>query len=87
MMIKQARQFESLFAEQRPMDERHGIALAEWARGSKPQDLTAIIKAGDAAADLGTEALKTWWESISNDQRKALKTNLEAWKIKSGATK
>ena len=35
MMMKLPRQFEQLFAEPRPLDEAHGEALAQWARGGK----------------------------------------------------
>lgn len=33
LMMKLPKQFEQLFAEARPLDEAHGQALAEWARG------------------------------------------------------
>jgi hypothetical protein len=36
MMMKLPRQFEQLFSDGRPLDEKHGAGLAEWARGSKP---------------------------------------------------
>jgi ABC-type dipeptide/oligopeptide/nickel transport system ATPase subunit len=36
MMIKPARQFNSIFAEQKPLDESIGRALAAWARGGSP---------------------------------------------------
>lgn len=35
MMMKLPRQFEKLFADGRALDEAHGTALAEWAKGSK----------------------------------------------------
>lgn len=34
-MMKLPRQFEPLFTDGRPLDEKHGVGLAEWARGSK----------------------------------------------------
>jgi len=34
-MMKLPRQFETLFADGRALDETHGTALAEWAKGSK----------------------------------------------------
>lgn len=35
LMMKLPKQFEQLFADSRPLDEAHGQALAEWARGGK----------------------------------------------------
>lgn len=35
MMMKLPRQFEPLFEDGRALDERHGVGLAEWAKGSK----------------------------------------------------
>lgn len=35
LMMKLPKQFEQLFAESRPLDEAHGEALAQWARGGK----------------------------------------------------
>jgi hypothetical protein len=35
LMMKLPRQFEKLFADGRALDEAHGTALAEWAKGSK----------------------------------------------------
>lgn len=35
MMMKLPRQFDTLFSDGRPLDERHGVGLAEWARGTK----------------------------------------------------
>jgi energy-coupling factor transporter ATP-binding protein EcfA2 len=34
-MMKLPRQFENLFSDGRPLDEAHGVGLAEWARGAK----------------------------------------------------
>jgi hypothetical protein len=36
LMMKLPRQFEGLFAEQKPLDESIGRSLAEWARGGSP---------------------------------------------------
>lgn len=52
MMIKSAKQFEGLFVDRRPLDEAHGKALAEWARGSNLQldARPAGSAGGDASA-------------------------------------
>jgi ABC-type dipeptide/oligopeptide/nickel transport system ATPase subunit len=49
-MMKLPRQFEDLFRDGRALDEKHGVALAEWARGAKsnggrpPADQPAAVK-------------------------------------------
>lgn len=87
IMIKPARQFDHLFAEQKPLDEGIGRALAEWARGgspapakqSKPQDdKTAAewdVELGEAAKR-GTAALLEMWKQVPRE----IKPDLEAAK-------
>jgi hypothetical protein len=53
-MIKPAKQFTDLFSgERRPLDEKHGVGLALWARGtpSSPQAATPAPDASPPAAD------------------------------------
>lgn len=50
MMMKLPRQFEQLFAEPRPLDEAHGEALAQWARGGKSLAGVPARKDGTASA-------------------------------------
>lgn len=49
MMMKLPRQFEQLFAEPRPLDEAHGEALAQWARGGKSLGGAARVSDNGAA--------------------------------------
>jgi hypothetical protein len=39
-----------------------------------------LIAVGDAASAKGTEALRAWWDSLTNPDRLALKDKLPAWK-------
>lgn len=90
MMIKPARQFDKLFAEQKPLDESIGRSLAEWARGgavkSEPrqgavqdeserlQSLDGIL---DSAAKIGTAALQEAWKQLTPTDQQSLKAALD----------
>lgn len=54
MMMKLPRQFESIFAAQKSLDEDTGRALAEWARGSRPHAKDAGV--GNSAAPSPSQA-------------------------------
>jgi hypothetical protein len=87
LMMKLPAQFKSIFAEQKPLDESIGRALAEWARGGSPSPKVADVgeaftaaewdlRLADAAA-LGTEALKKVWATIPpSDDKKMLEQAL-----------
>jgi ABC-type dipeptide/oligopeptide/nickel transport system ATPase subunit len=53
MMIKPARQFNGIFAEQKPLDESIGRALATWARGETPAQSSAVTSVASAPASGG----------------------------------
>lgn len=92
MMIKPARQFDALFAQQKTLDENIGRSLAEWARGGAPaakpeprhdgvQDeserLHGLDKTLDAAAKKGTAALQEAWKQIAPADQHSLKAALD----------
>jgi len=59
LMMKLPKQFKDIFAEQKPLDESIGRALAEWARGGSPssapipapKSAAPTLPTGDGAAD------------------------------------
>ena len=73
-IIKLPQQFRSIFETKQPLSEDIGRQLAEWARGGKPVD---PIEAGRAAAGNGTEALKAWFQTLSQADKKRLKPALD----------
>ncbi len=83
LMMKLPEQFRALLVDGKALDEAKGKAFAEWARGDKPKslDIEALERHGYAAAAKGVEALKTWWLSLTNPERAALKSVQESnWK-------
>ncbi len=74
MMAKLPEQFRGILDTGNPLDEDTGRRLAEWAKGGAPVD---PLPAGREAASRGEAALKTWWESLNNVQRAALKKVLK----------
>lgn len=90
MMIKQAKQFESIFKERVPLSEAIGEAMANWAIAKKPltaQQIQELEATGEAKAGLGVDKFKEWWESLTKEGRVALKAKLEAWKSTAAAVK
>ncbi len=91
-MMKLPRQFESVFAKPKQLDEDIGQALAEWARGGKaaPAEISAeeaerlqkLSDTGDDCADAGRDALKAFWENtLSPADRVHFETRKETkWK-------
>ena len=62
------------------LDERTGMAIAEWVNGGKPVDhaLELLRRAAFDAAAGGTEAFTKWWNSASvRGRRKALRPDLD----------
>ena len=86
MMIKTAKQFDSIFAKQEPLSEDIGQKLAEWAKGgastSSPDigDIQTLVDLGDGKARESKTALETWWKSLTAPQRIVLKDKLPKWK-------
>jgi ABC-type dipeptide/oligopeptide/nickel transport system ATPase subunit len=86
MMIKSAKQFESIFAKEQPLSEDIGQQLAEWARGpaappAPAQEPRNYEVEGENAAKQGIEALKAFWSAIPISEQKRLKPLLDsAWK-------
>jgi len=89
-MMKLPRQFESVFAKPRPLDEDIGQSLAEWARGKPvaieptPEEierLTRLEAAGADAADMGADSLQAFWKSLSKtDQAHFAAVKDSKWK-------
>lgn len=82
MMMKLPGQFENIFREQQPLSEEIGRQLAEWAKGgiptTAPRAATGVsLEAGRSAAKLGMEALKAWWGTLSADDRRLLRSELD----------
>ncbi len=92
-MMKLPRQFEKLFADGRPLDEQHGAALAEWAKGSKvmgPKPDLSQREAAPAPAPTPAAGKKTaaeWYEEARSEivGLKSIK-EVNAW-INGNATK
>lgn len=86
MMIKPARQFDSIFADQKPLDESIGRALAEWARGGASQPRSAAAPAAAPPVDQpqqdGAAEYIARWDGImkgaTNADQLAAKWNSEA---------
>lgn len=64
----------------RPLSEQTGVLLAAWARGGEDPVISALKGTGEEKAKAGTEALKTWWISLSKPHQHALKDKLADWK-------
>lgn len=86
-MMKLPEQFMGMIDDGKQLSEEHGQKLAEWAAGKPSFNLQELTATGDAKASLGTEQFKAWWESITKEQRQALKTKLEPWKTIAAAVK
>lgn len=84
-MIKPAKQFDSIFAEQKPLDEDTGRQLADWAKGGAvttvAEDAEVSITDLDAklsdAAKFGTAELERVWKTIPREHRTTLKAALD----------
>lgn len=98
LMMKLPRQFESVFADSKPLDEDIGRQLATWAKGgaagpappslgSTPDDgLAQAMNAARLAARGGTEALATWWRELTPAVKKAFPADVKV-ALKSDAAK
>lgn len=72
MMMKLPKQFEALFADGRALDESHGQALAEWARGSG--------KAEAPAKPAGAKTAEGWYrEAVAGVMAVKALPQLNAW--------
>lgn len=70
MMMKLPEQFRGIFAEERPLSEEIGAALATWARGGSPAGEDEARAAARAAAALGKDALQTHWKGLDQATRR-----------------
>lgn len=77
--VKLPGQFEGLFRDGCQIDESHGEAMAQWAKGEAKardradnNDLDALFLAGDDAAARGSEALGNWWQSLTRNEKALL---------------
>ncbi|MEL6754987.1 MAG: hypothetical protein AAFP81_01015 [Pseudomonadota bacterium] len=76
-----------IFRDGEQLGEKHGEALANWAKGgaSRPKiqntDIEAIRAEGDHAASLGMERFKAFWDNLPKEtQRKLVKDKDDRWK-------
>lgn len=75
MMMKLPRQFEPIFADGRALDEAHGVALAEWARGTPGK-----IKAPSATEAPAKLTPAEWYERAASEIGACASINaLNAW--------
>ncbi len=67
------------FDETKPITIETGAKVAEWVAGGRPVDgeFEALSLAGEDAADSGTAALRTWFESLSRPQQRRMKPMLD----------
>lgn len=81
MMIKLPEQFRTLFADNRPLDEQIGRALAEWAKGGTVQNTAGtaspaaaprLLTVAHEKAELGMPAFKAWWSKLKPAQQEYL---------------
>ena len=77
----------TMFKDGDQLGERHGEALAKWARGGEERkkpvshDLEAIRMEGDHAASLGMDNLTRFWTNLDPSvQKKLVKDKDERWK-------
>ena len=81
MMMKLPKQFEALFADGRALDEAHGQALAEWARG------TGKAEAPPPAVKAGAKTAEGWYhEAVASVMAAKSLPQLNAW-IQANETK
>lgn len=69
-IIKLPQQFKALFGEARQLDEAHGRALAEWARGAPDVELPPLLDRARANADKGDIAFAAWYATLSSADKK-----------------
>lgn len=83
MMMKLPSQFETIFADSKPLDEDMGKSLAAWAKGENapaPKDNADDVMAWDSklatAALQGTESLRETWTTVPKHLKKSLEAAL-----------
>lgn len=99
LMMKCPLQFERLFAQEKPLDEETGAAMAEWSRGGADaptvtlaeatKDRRALLTAdGDNAAEDGMNTLRVFWEGLTAAEKALVggRAQLAAWKAAAEAS-
>lgn len=93
-MMKLPEQFRGIFAEQQPLSEDIGRALAEWAKGgtteqptawnatagANVQHIEALKTQGEEAASGGMDVLEKWFNGLGKAERLAIKPFLNTYK-------
>lgn len=74
LMIKLPAQFRDIFADNRPLDEDHGAAMATWARGG---EMTDPLPAARDAANGGKDALQAHWKGLDKPTRARVQTIMD----------
>lgn len=86
VMMKLPEQFKWLEGREAPLDEDVGRRLADWARGGNGRnapptptpDLAAVEHNMAAAAEMGMESLRAFWEKLSPPEQTALRPVLDS---------
>ncbi len=78
LMMKLPTQFKGIFAEEKPLDENIGRALAEWARGGSPATRAAASPPQDEAADDDDTPTASEWDQRLSDAAKEGTAALQA---------
>lgn len=76
-IMKKPEQFKAIFADQGPLTEGTGRALAEWARGGQ---VAASVSAPTAANDVSTDTLEAIDKRLTEIAKGGMKPLSEAWK-------
>ena len=89
LMMKLPKQFEAIFAENKPLDETTGRALATWASGGSAAPVRQPAGAADNSEDVmawdsklataamqGTESLRETWATVPKHLKKTLEAAL-----------
>jgi hypothetical protein len=63
-------------------DDDDGNAATAIKRPALPVNAAALIPAGQSAAEGGTEALRSWYKTLTGDEKAAVAASLDALKQK-----
>jgi hypothetical protein len=77
VMQKLPIQFQTIFADSKPLSEEIGEQLAQWAAGGAPralgEDYTALVTVAREKAKGGRTVMEAHWKSLSKAERLLLK--------------
>lgn len=93
LMMKLPAQFKNIFAENKPLDENIGRALAEWSRGgtvkseaARPSPAVTDRPASDAAADGAGQSFQDLIDNADNALATAAKSGMDSLSLQWKAT-